>query len=389
MPHPLVLQQRRAASIARDVQAGRPDASDVYSKDHMDAVQPHTIAPDNVEPLPPTTPLETELQSIFETMFNASFGGSPSSPLDASSFFGVDTHSLHVSETSSFASWSTLISPSDTVYNFGASTIFSTPETLLADEETNMFIRNEEELSSNESHSPIVENVTMRDPSAEPVSHTPSLLPRKRPAYSRRRTTRAHPNGTCERCKNLHIKCNLPIDAQEHEKCLKCGESDSPCAFSDPASSRSTSRPRARRNAPEASLSGESIPPPTPQRAVVSYHAPELITKQVVTHNEVIDLFNLYYNQMNNPPILNPEIHTVSYCLMRCPLLFTAVCTVASLFYTSRPNLYNIALPYARVAAARAFSAEGDGCDARDEIVFALKLLSKWSRSTGSQWSVV
>ncbi len=116
------------------------------------------------------------------------------------------------------------------------------------------------------------------------------------------------------------------------------------------------------------------------------------ILNKWITHQSWIRRYTPFAIVLYDAPFFSLPVCLFPISGLDCshPMTRSTVCTVTSLFYPSRPDLYDIALPYARAAAARAFSVEGDGCEARDEVVFALKLLSRWTRATaGSQWSLV
>ncbi|PSS11025.1 hypothetical protein PHLCEN_2v3321 [Hermanssonia centrifuga] len=54
-------------------------------------------------------------------------------------------------------------------------------------------------------------------------------------------------------------------------------------------------------------------------------------------------------------PILDENIHTPASVLGRCPFLFTVICAVSSRFYEEKPDMYTMAVHFAKTAAANSF----------------------------------
>ncbi|KAI0073841.1 hypothetical protein K474DRAFT_134101 [Panus rudis PR-1116 ss-1] len=84
--------------------------------------------------------------------------------------------------------------------------------------------------------------------------------------------------------------------------------------------------------------------------------APDILLCGLVTPEDAIHLFDIYFKWMNPAmPILDENIHTPSAVLFRCPFLFTVVCSIASKFYDKKPGMHVIAYHLAKAAAANAF----------------------------------
>lgn len=99
-------------------------------------------------------------------------------------------------------------------------------------------------------------------------------------------------------------------------------------------------------------------PAPDPVRlnpSISSQHLPHILTREIVTLQDVENLFKLYFDKMNpSTSLMDPVLHTPQYVVMRSPFLFTVVCAVASRFYTERPGLYAEVMRYAQLAAGTA-----------------------------------
>ncbi|OCH87693.1 hypothetical protein OBBRIDRAFT_814001 [Obba rivulosa] len=83
--------------------------------------------------------------------------------------------------------------------------------------------------------------------------------------------------------------------------------------------------------------------------------APEILLSGLVTTEDVQNLFQIYFQRINSFVVLLDEnIHTPTAVLSRCPLLFTVVCAVASKYYDEKPAMYQMAMHFAKAAAATA-----------------------------------
>ncbi|THH20961.1 hypothetical protein EW146_g528 [Bondarzewia mesenterica] len=93
------------------------------------------------------------------------------------------------------------------------------------------------------------------------------------------------------------------------------------------------------------------------RRIIIEREAlPEILLSGLVSAEEAKALFAIYFEKLNPfLSLLDETIHTPAAVLRRCPFLFTAVCAIASRFYTARPSLYPLALHFAKAAAASAF----------------------------------
>lgn len=68
---------------------------------------------------------------------------------------------------------------------------------------------------------------------------------------------------------------------------------------------------------------------------------PELLTEGVISSEEALELFRIFFQYCSlHVFLLDPDWHTPTLVCSRSPFLFTCVCSVASKFYTKRPELY-------------------------------------------------
>ncbi|KAH8099947.1 hypothetical protein BXZ70DRAFT_893935 [Cristinia sonorae] len=98
-------------------------------------------------------------------------------------------------------------------------------------------------------------------------------------------------------------------------------------------------------------------PSPAPERPIIDERQqhPHIFRNGVVRPDEVESLFKIYWDYMNlSTNLLDPELYTPQATYWRSPFLFTVICAVASRFYTPRPELYQQAIHYARLAAGTA-----------------------------------
>ncbi|KIJ67097.1 hypothetical protein HYDPIDRAFT_109103 [Hydnomerulius pinastri MD-312] len=97
------------------------------------------------------------------------------------------------------------------------------------------------------------------------------------------------------------------------------------------------------------------VDPARTKPATEGIRLPHILTRGVVTVQEVDRLFNIYFENMNPlTSLLDPQLHTPQFVAMRSPFLFTVVCGIASRFYTARPELYTLLMQYAQLAAGTA-----------------------------------
>ncbi|GAC99867.1 hypothetical protein PHSY_007470 [Pseudozyma hubeiensis SY62] len=79
---------------------------------------------------------------------------------------------------------------------------------------------------------------------------------------------------------------------------------------------------------------------------------PELLTLGIVTSEEVLDLFSIFFRRCTQHVcLLDAEWHTPTFICSRSPFLFTCVCTVAAKFYERRPDLHAKCLALTRKVA--------------------------------------
>ncbi|KAG9080980.1 hypothetical protein FRC07_014707, partial [Ceratobasidium sp. 392] len=82
---------------------------------------------------------------------------------------------------------------------------------------------------------------------------------------------------------------------------------------------------------------------------------PEILTHGIIKPAEVEILFKIFFEQLNPfVAILDPSMHTPAFVFGRCPFLFTAICAISSRYYRKRPELYTIAMHFAKQSAATA-----------------------------------
>ncbi|CAL1716294.1 unnamed protein product [Somion occarium] len=99
------------------------------------------------------------------------------------------------------------------------------------------------------------------------------------------------------------------------------------------------------------------VPAAAPDRPLIDdrHEPPHILRKGIVTPAEVESLFKIYWDHMNiSLNILDPDLYTPQKTYWRSPFLFTVICAVASRFYTPRPELYQQAMHFARLAAGTA-----------------------------------
>lgn len=104
--------------------------------------------------------------------------------------------------------------------------------------------------------------------------------------------------------------------------------------------------------------------------------APELLTQGIITSQEVLELFQIFFHHCSQHVVLlDPDWHTPTMICSRSPFLFTVVCTIAAKFYTKRPELHLKCLQMVRKSAylimSRGFKSV--------EIVQGFMLLTLWN----------
>ncbi|KAJ3554389.1 hypothetical protein NM688_g3138 [Phlebia brevispora] len=83
-----------------------------------------------------------------------------------------------------------------------------------------------------------------------------------------------------------------------------------------------------------------------------SYRLPPILRDGLITPVEGEKLFQIFLDYMNpSLNLLDPELYTSQTTFWRSPFLFTVVCGTASRYYASRPQLYQHAMHYAKLAA--------------------------------------
>lgn len=104
---------------------------------------------------------------------------------------------------------------------------------------------------------------------------------------------------------------------------------------------------------------------------------PELLAEGLITSEEALELFSIFFHHCSlHLFLLDPEWHTPTLVCSRSPFLFTCVCSVASKFYTKRPELYVLCL---RKAIKSAFDVMSRGSKS-PEIVQGFLLLTLYNQ---------
>ncbi|CCM01416.1 uncharacterized protein FIBRA_03467 [Fibroporia radiculosa] len=94
-------------------------------------------------------------------------------------------------------------------------------------------------------------------------------------------------------------------------------------------------------------------PSPAPERPIVDeQQQPAILRNGIIKPDEAEKLFGIYYDYMNlSVSLLDPVLYTAQKTYWRSPFLFTVICAIASRHYAPRPELYEQAMKYARLAA--------------------------------------
>ncbi|KAK0519435.1 hypothetical protein OC842_007458, partial [Tilletia horrida] len=105
---------------------------------------------------------------------------------------------------------------------------------------------------------------------------------------------------------------------------------------------------------------------------------PQLLTQGIISSEEILELFQIFFHNCSTHVILlDPEMHTPALICARSPFLFSAVCTVASRFYShKRPDLYAKCLAESKRCAYDIMSRGYKSV----EIVQGFLLLSLWTQ---------
>lgn len=100
------------------------------------------------------------------------------------------------------------------------------------------------------------------------------------------------------------------------------------------------------------------------RRGIPELAPPDIITYAVVAPEEIVVLFQIFFDRINPFfSLLDPDLHTPARLIWASPFLFTVICAVASRFYTAKPNLYGMAMEFAREAAGKALVDEVKSID--------------------------
>ncbi|CAE6502487.1 unnamed protein product [Rhizoctonia solani] len=230
-----------------------------------------------------------------------------------------------------------------------------------------------------------------KPPSLEDIGALPRVFPgRARPiepdiehAYNatrypsgKRKWTRA-----CIRYRKYKSECRL--DSQGAMKCERCQASGSECRFVDSrrgkepkfvldqlnssdeeqdvvptnkGKSRAEFRPLGSQKQSEDSsilehevLYSESTVGPE----VISegQAVPKILALRIITDEEAEHLFQIFHQKLDpSIGIIDPRIHNMMRIKSRSEILFTAICAIASRYWTERPDAYTMLMPYTQTA---------------------------------------
>ncbi|KAM0748122.1 hypothetical protein T439DRAFT_328109 [Meredithblackwellia eburnea MCA 4105] len=97
----------------------------------------------------------------------------------------------------------------------------------------------------------------------------------------------------------------------------------------------------------------------------------------ILPDNHVQPLFDYYFAHLNAmPSLLDPALHTASYCRVRSPFLFTAILTVT--LRVTLPNLYPASLTMSRIMISKGMAAGISNL----EFFQAIAILVFWQEAT-------
>ncbi|THH27690.1 hypothetical protein EUX98_g6498 [Antrodiella citrinella] len=114
---------------------------------------------------------------------------------------------------------------------------------------------------------------------------------------------------------------------------------------------------------------------PSPQM-VQKNNLPDIVLHGLVTPSDVDKLFNIYFTFMNvHVDLLDPVLHTPTATFFKSPFLFSTICAIASRYYEEKPEMYPIAMHFAKHAAASALISGRTSV----EIALAYMLLAYWT----------
>ncbi|KDR81549.1 hypothetical protein GALMADRAFT_134980 [Galerina marginata CBS 339.88] len=210
------------------------------------------------------------------------------------------------------------------------------------------------------------------------------------------------PSGACVDCKSVKVRCEfLPGE----KKCRRCQLKDLPCHPRErkkrkAADTHEELQERSheqdlhiqnlllqydqRRNeqkvhkwVSKASMSKNDLQylkwmhkGKSPESAVASHFSTghgtqQLVPPPIVKHcalypEDIKELFSIFFTRVNPYfSILDQNYHTPQKLIWNSPFLFTVLCAVASRYYSARPNMYSLAMEFARDCAGKGL-VEGD-----------------------------
>ncbi|PPQ75279.1 hypothetical protein CVT26_015270 [Gymnopilus dilepis] len=211
-----------------------------------------------------------------------------------------------------------------------------------------------------------------------------------------RSTQKSKPSGACVDCKSVKVRCEF---VSGEKKCRRCQMKNLPCHPRErkkrkPAETHEQLQERSheqdlhiqnlllqydQRRAEQkvhqwvskVSPSADDIlqrrqmhKGKSPEFAAVSYYSfgfatDQMVPPPIIRHcslypEDIEQLFSIYFNCVNSYfSLLDPDYHTPQKLIWTSPFLFTVICAVASRYYTARPNLYTLAIEFARDCAGK------------------------------------
>ncbi|KJA20235.1 hypothetical protein HYPSUDRAFT_68639 [Hypholoma sublateritium FD-334 SS-4] len=214
---------------------------------------------------------------------------------------------------------------------------------------------------------------------------------------SKSRSSQKKQSGACVDCKSVKVRCEFIVGER---KCRRCQAKNLPC---QPRERKKRKAADTHEQLQERSheqdihiqnllkqydqrvaeqkvhhwVSNSSIPRTgdavegnwlhkgkSPELAVMSYYAggiptQHLVLPGIVKHcslypEDIQQLFSIFFTHINPYfSILDETYHTPEKLLWTSPFLFTVLCGVASRYYAAKPNLYSLAMEFARDLAGQ------------------------------------
>ncbi|KAF8323893.1 hypothetical protein DL93DRAFT_2162005 [Clavulina sp. PMI_390] len=251
---------------------------------------------------------------------------------------------------------------------------------------------------------PLTASSTSSSASAAPVTFTALQDASRDPKSARKRR--------CELCRRLKTKCTWDPELQKCTTCAERGDQVVCVLVKHRGPTKTASDTKAKDGKPEIMIvddkqmmleggvkaermdeeiegmvpSPAGLPPPPLAEVGVpeGYAPPSIIIRGIVSPDGVKELFRIFYERMNPfAGILDETVHTIPYLLVRYPLLFAAVCAIASRYVNSPTSkeLHVLATNLALESLAPFLTPIGTHCTlfpSRDAAL-ALALLAFWT----------